>query len=386
MSWSSIPASIPRWLRRHPFALTAAVGGVNRLHRLVATRRSVFVIVAIAFLGAALVTLLVSTGVAALAMQQAPGYSGIVVAASGLYATSLVSRRRRAVEAARATSWLVATPRASHRTARAVPLTTLPLLWRLAVAVASILLLSLDTAVSVEQSLRLSALITMGVAVGAPCGWWLSHRSSKRSKEGSRYTPRRKRGTQTAPSSAALSHWPIAQAFASSRPENARLLLGAAVLTVPGGVGVLGALFILVTWAVGSYLVALLIAIPQVGRSASQWLRSTPITFWGFAWPLARRALLHQLFGTLIAMGVMLALGASALTAIHVGVVWLTLVALSAAVSLADCYHARSPGAKTVLAMLAALLAEQRVHGLGISIALFLTALHLRIGASHERT
>ena len=69
----------------------------------------------------------------------------------------------------------------------------------------------------------------------------------------------------------------------------------------------LGALFILVTWTVGSYLIALLIAIPHVGRSASQWLRSTPVTFWTFAWPLARRALLHQLLGTLIAMGITLA-------------------------------------------------------------------------------
>ena len=238
---------------------------------------------------------------------------------------------------------------------------------------------------SVEQSLQLSALITIGVTVGGPCGWWLFRRAPSRGNEGSRYTLWPKHGTHMVPSSAALSHWPIAQAFAWGRPENARLLLGAAILTVPGGTGMLGALFILVTWTVGSYLIALLIAIPHVGRSASQWLRSTPVTFWTFAWPLARRALLHQLLGTLIAMGILLALGAPLLTVVYFGAVWLMLVVLSAAVSLADCYRARAPWTKTTLSMLTALLAEGRVHGLGISIALLLTVLHLRIGANHVR-
>ncbi len=218
MSWPSIPPSILHWLRRHPFALTAAVGGVNSLQRTLTTRRTVFVLVTVAFLGALLVMLLVSAGGAAHAMQIALSYPGIVVAASGLQAASLVSRRRRAVETARAKSWLVATPQASHRTAGTVLLTTLPLLWWFAVALVSALLLSLDTQVSVGQSLQLSALIMMGIAVGAPIGWWLSRNSSRRSKEGSRYAPRQERRTHTAPSSAALSHWPIAQAFASSRP------------------------------------------------------------------------------------------------------------------------------------------------------------------------
>jgi hypothetical protein len=385
MNWRSIPPPIPQWLRRHPAALAAAVSGVNRFQRLATTGRSVLVYVATALLGAFLVMLLLSTGGAALAMQHALGYSGIVVAASGLYAASLMSRRRRTVATMRAKSWLVATPRVSHGSARTVLLTTLPLLWRLAVALTLALQLSLNTAVSVEQSLQLSALISIGVAFGGPCGWWLSRRAPSRGNEGSRYTFRRKYGTRMAPSSAPLSHWPIAQAFAWGRPENARLLLGAAILTVPGGTGILGVLCILVTWTVGSYLVALLIAIPHVGRSAAQWLRSTPMTFWAFAWPLARRALLHQLLGTLMAMAITLALNAPPLTVVYFGAVWLTLVVLAAAVSLADCYRSRAPGTKTILSMLTALLAEGRVHGLGISIALFLTVLHLRVGANHER-
>lgn len=385
MAWRSIHASTPRWLRRHPLALTAVIGIANRLRRLAATRRPFLIVLAMTLLGALALTLLVSSGGAVYAMQHALEYWAIAVAASALYFASLISRRRRAIETERATSWLVATPLVSHSSGRSLLLTSLPLLWRLAAAVAAAFLMSLDSAVGIEQSLRLSALVTIGAGVGGPSGWWLSRRSADRRSEGSRYTLRRKHGTQTAPSSAALSYWPIAQAFAWGRPENARLLLGAAILTVPGGTGVLGGLFILVTWSVGSYLAALLVAIPHVGREASQWLRSTPVTFWAFAWPLARRALLHQLLGTVIAMATLLALGASLATAVYFGVLWLVLAVLTAAISLADCYRARSPGAKTALSAIMALLAEQRMHGLGIAIAVLLTILHLRIGVSHER-
>jgi hypothetical protein len=177
----------------------------------------------------------------------------------------------------------------------------------------------------------------------------------------------------------------IAQACAWGRPENARLLLGAAILTIPGGTGILGALFILGTWTVGYYLVGLLLAIPHVGRAALQWLRSTPITFCDFAWPLVRRALLHQVIGTLAAMGVALALGVSVSTAMYVGVVWLALVVLIWTISLADAYRARPFATKSAISALATLLAEARVYGLGVLVAVFVAVMHLYLGASHER-
>jgi hypothetical protein len=384
MSWQSIHPSIPHWLRRHPLALGAAVAGLNRIRRSVGTRRSVFVVCAAALVAVLLVIPLVSDNGAVFVMQTL-GYPGIVVAVSGLYAASVVSKRRRTVETARMNSWLVSTPRAARGSVQTVLLTTLPLLWRLALVVAAALLLSLDTSVSIAQSLQLSALITIGSAVGGPGGWWLARRSPEQRNESSRYTPRRKHAVPIAPSNAPLSRWPIAQAFAWGRPENARLLLAAAILTVPGGTGIVSALSILVTCGIGSYLVALLIAIPHVGRAASRWLRSTPITFWAFAWPLARRALVHQFIGMLIAVGGMFALGASVSTTIYLGAVWLTLVVLTTATSLAECYRGRSPSVKTIFSAAAALLAEQRVHGVGISIAVLLTVVHLRIGASHER-
>jgi hypothetical protein len=386
MHWQSIPPSMPRWVLRHPLTLTAALSGVNRLRKLFSKRRSVIVAAVTALVGALLLALFLSVDSVGLAMRQTLNYSALVVSVSALYAASLMSRRRRTIAAERARSWLIATPLVSQAAGRTLLLTMLPLLWRLAVAATLVLLLGLNPTVSIEQALRLGTLIALGATVGGPCGWWLSRRAPTRSREHSRYTLRLRHGTQTVPSGAALSHWPIAQAFAWGRPENARFLLGAAVLTVPGGTGILGALSILVAWTVASYLGALLVAIPHVGRAASQWLRSTPITFRDFAWPLARRALLHQALGTLAGMGVMWASGVSPATAMYLGAVWLTVVVLTAAVGLADGYRGRSPAAKTLLSTLTVLLVDQRVHGLGISIAAFLAILHLRIGARHART
>ena len=384
MTWPSIPRTIPRWLYRHPLALATAVTSVNRIRRL-GRRRSVFSFVAITVLVALLLTLVAAANWARLVMHQALDYSPLVVAASGLYAASLMSRHRRTIETARAKAWLVATPLASRGSMQTLLFAVLPLMWRTTAAVTLAVLLTLDASVSVEQSLQLSALIAIGTVVGGPCGWWLSRGAASRGKPTSRYTPRRRPKTNFTPSTDALAHWPIAQAFAWGRPENARLLVGAAVLTIPAGTGIPGVLFILGTWTVGYYLVALFIAIPHVGRSALQWLRSTPVTFWAFAWPLVRRALLHQVIGTLAAVGVALALSASPSTAMYLGVIWLALVMLIWAISLADAYRTRSFAMKAAISTFAVLLAEARVHGLGVFIAVFVTVLHLRLGASHER-
>lgn len=384
MTWPSIPRTIPRWLHRHPLALTTAVTWANRIRRL-GRRRSASSFVAITVLVALVLTLVAAADWTRFVMQQALNYSAIVVAVSGLYAASLMSRHRRTIETARAKAWLVATPLASRGSMQTLLFTVLPLMWRTTAAVMLAVLLTLDASVSVDQSLQLSALIVIGTAVGGPCGWWLSRGGAIRGRPTSRYTPRRRPKTSITPSTDALAHWPIAQAFAWGRPENARLLLGAAVLTIPGGTGILGALFILGTWTVGYYLVALLFAIPHVGRSALQWLRSTPITFWAFAWPLVRRALLHQVIGTLAAMGVALALSASLSTAMYLGLIWLALAMLIWTISLADAYRARSFAIKTAISAFAALLAEARVHGLGVVIAVFVAVLHLHLGANHER-
>jgi hypothetical protein len=298
----------------------------------------------------------------------------------------LIPRGRRPAAAARARSWLVATPRAPSARGVAVLaaiLASLVLRW-LAAAVL-VLLVSFNAAVALGQSLTLLGLLIAGSAAGALLGGLLGSRGGGRAREDSRYTRRPKPNALARPSAAGLSRWPVAQALAWARPENARLLLLAAILSVPGGTGPLAATGLLASWVVVSYLTALLMAVPQVARAASDWLRSTPITFWAFAWPLARRMLLHQLGGTLGGVAVMLLLGTAPLTAIYAGTVWLALVAVVTATSFADCYRARSPRVKITLSILAVLLAEQRAHGWGVALALLLTAFHLRGGIRHAR-
>ncbi len=97
------------------------------------------------------------------------------------------------------------------------------------------------------------------------------------------------------------------------------------------------------------------------------------------------RALLHQVCGTLIGTTVLAAMGSPPATAFYGGVLWLSLVALATAVSLADCYRGRSPTVKLSLAVATTLLAEERGHGWGISFAVLFGALHLHRGATHER-
>ncbi len=288
MNWLSISPYLPAWLRRHPLLLASVLAAVNRVQRLTTTlwRGTILAIAAVLFLGGLIIALLITGGRAALVMQTALSYGGIVVTASGLYAVSLIMRVRREVAAARVRSWLIATPRVdSHSVGTTALLVAIPLLWRYGVVLAAMFLLSLDSSVTLQQSLQLAALVAIGGAVGGLSASAFPLRRRKRRDEGSRYTLRPTRTAQLAPSSAALSHWPIAQAFAWSRPENARFLLAAAILTVPGGGGFFDALFILVTWVVVAYLVAVLVAIPYVARTASEWLRSTPMNFWAFAWP-----------------------------------------------------------------------------------------------------
>jgi hypothetical protein len=330
--------------------------------------------------------MVIASAASANAIAQALNHAAIVVAAAALYTAVFVPKRRRIVVEARARSWLVATPCARSARGFAVfAAVAASLFTRWLAAAVLALLASLNAAVTFEQSLTLLWLVTAGGVVGALLGGWLALRGSKPKREGSRYTRRPKPVAFARPSAAALSRWPVAQALAWARPENARLLLLVAILTVPSGIGPIAAVGMLASWAIVSYLGALLLAVPLVARAASDWLRSTPISYWAFAWPIAQRGLLHQLGGTLVGIAVMMVLGAAPATAIYAGTIWLAVVVLVTALSLADCYRARSPFMKITLALIAVLFAEQRAHGWGVSLAVVLTGLHLRGGTRHAR-
>lgn len=387
MDWLAIPSYLPRWLRQHPHLLTSALANVNAIRRLTSTRRraGIGALVAILLLSGLTIALLISDRKATWAVQSALNNGGIIITASGLCALWLVLWLKREVGITIARSWLSGTPSVdAHSSKTSGVLLVVALAWRYSIVLAGFFLLSLSS-VTFQQSWQLAMLVTIGSCVGGLCAWVISRRQPKHRREGSRYVPKPTRASHFAPSSVPLSRLPITHAFAWGRPENMRFLVGAAVLAVPGGAGVLGPLFTLAAWGGVSYLIAVLVAVPYVARRASEWLRSTPMSFWQFAWPLSRRALAHQLCGTLIGIAVFLMLGSSLLTPVYIGALWMTVVVTTAAISLADSYRAKSPAMKTSVSIVSALVVEERAHGWGISLALVIAALHLRAGAAHAR-
>ncbi len=389
MSWQSIPPRLVRSLQRRPLLLAGAVAFHNRIRMLAAGRKrgELAALAAIAIVGALVLVFALQEPTLGRVVPWLLSHWALVVAVVFFYVGSLVARLRRDLEKAGRGSWLAATSRVQPERGKAIAERVLAaLLWRFVVGAALASLLALHRSVAIVQASQLAGLIAAGALLGTAGGWWLSTRTQRAAAEGSRYVPRFGRVRKShAPSAAALSRWPMAQAFAWSRPENTRFLLAAAILSVPGGTSAVGALSVLAMWLLLSYLVALLRALPLVARSASEWLRSTPIGFWAFAQSIAARALFHQCCGTLIATGVLLTLGTPLPAALYVAALWLAVVVLVTAVALADGYRGCSSPLKLALALAAALLAEERGQGWGISIALVIGAWHVRRGAAYER-
>jgi len=313
----------------------------------VATRRAYFTRAAAYLLGAVAIAAFALADRAAFVAETALSHGGIVAVAAGLLALSLVSRIRHRVRTALTHSWLIATPALRRRrTATKVLLFSSALLGRWLILLLLIFALSLDSSVSFGQCLSLAALATTGAAFGVLVAWAVSRRQIRSRREDSRYTRHPAAAGELTPSSEALSQWPIAQAFAWSRPENARVLLAAMILSVPGGMGIIGSLAVLVAWGLGSYLAAVSIAVPHVARTASQWLRSSPMSFRRFAWSLSWRALLHQLCGTVIAAVGLVSAGVTVVTVAYWSLLWLMLCVTMAAIGLAE--YCRRPYARRV--------------------------------------
>jgi hypothetical protein len=229
---------------------------------------------------------------------------------------------------------------------------------------------------------KLIAALSAGALAGMLFGLWMPQGKSHTPYEGSRYA----RATRVAvgqplrPSSAALSRWPVNLTLAWSRPENSRALVVIALLSVQAGSSMLAGIMVVTMWLLAAYLGSLLAAVVDVAREASTWLRSTPMKFHAFAWPIARRALLHQVAGTVLAMGVMIAQGAPLSMALYLGAMWLTLAVFVCAISLAESYRGRSPILKAALSVMALAVIEIREHAWSIVFAALLTAWHWRAG------
>lgn len=380
----AIPPLVVRVLRRQPQLLAAALGALNLFGRL-PRGRAALVALSIAALAAAIAVSAAASGRAAWAVGLLLERGALLAAGSAVYGAALIGRRRREIAESASRSWLVATPEAGGRASTAAILLSISLLWRLLLLLALALLLATDAAIAFRQTLTLAAWAAAGFGMGSVIGLLVRRSPRAHAHEASHYTRRPRRTQRFVPSPAALASWPTAQALAWSRPENSRWLVLAATLSVPIGAGAVGGLAILAAWLATSYFAAVLAALPHVARDAAAWLRATPIAFSKLAWPIARGALWQQAAGAALAAAVMIAAGASPRDALELAGLWLALAALVAAVSLADCYRGRTPNTKIWLSALSALLAEQRVRGLGVAVALAVTAWHLRPGVTHER-
>jgi hypothetical protein len=162
------------------------------------------------------------------------------------------------------------------------------------------------------------------------------------------------------------------------RPENTKLLLLLLIATMPAGTSAAAGLCAASVLLLASYASALARAVLQTGSEAAQWLRATPIQFLTFAWPIMRRAVLHQLLLSLLFAALLLPLGAALMSVTYLVVLWLALVLMTWIVWLQDCCNNQRPLLKAVGSVAAALGVEHFVRGWGIAGAVLWTCWNLR--------
>ena len=310
-------------------------------------------------------------------------YRALVIAAVGLYAAFTVGKQRESAEVRYTQFWLAAAPvRQYSRTLAILVVTLLPLAAQLLAV--CVMFAAMGVAGHVDATVvgRVMLWVAVASAIGSIVGWWSARRSRADALEGSRYVGGVKPRSETLPSLAALSGWPLAQVRAWGRPENLRILVVIpALFAVQAGSSAVHGLSVLAIWVLGGYLSGLLRAVWHTARSASEWLRSTPISFAQFAWAMTRRALLHQLIGTAVAAAVIVSLGAPWPSALYVSVLWLAIVLLAYSIFVVDAYRSRPPLIRLVLSFATLAIVEAREHGWSIPLAALLAAWHWRAGA-----
>ncbi|MBL8269428.1 hypothetical protein [Steroidobacter sp.] len=362
----SLPAWTPGWLRRHPALLVEWLRFVNALSRWRedGRRAAVFVASAVVSISAAvaMVALSLDSGRHAVGFVDALAKYWLLVAViAAVYAASTVARRRRQVVESQAQSWLIATPippsslRLSHAIRTLFPLVVMFLAVLVAAGVVALASDGATTMSAIDSVPNASAIVIAAVAggllVGGFAGWWAARGRKPAEFAASRYVLRPKASGPLQPDASALAHWPTAQVMAWSRPENSRYLLIIALLAVQGGSSAVTGLSVVAMYFVASYLAALLSAMIKVAEHAAAWLRATPMTLGEFVWALSRRALLHQVGGTVLAGVVMLILGSPIEMALQIASLWLVLVLSISGFALIDNYRGRSPAIKIALSV-----------------------------------
>lgn len=310
-------------LQRHPVFAAELLQWSARLRRL--NRLLVATVIA----GTALVLALLHSFVDAdAALASTAEQWPIVLALSALFVMGHVSRRRRGLAAEAARSWLAAAPIAQldRRMASAVRIVS-PIVALLGMGCTIVMTAARDAA-ALDAAQRICSSLWGGAFLGSIAGWLAPRRRQGSRYEASRYAPPVKAARRLEPSDRALSHWPIAQAFAWGRPENLRVVIVVCLLLgVQAGTSALHGVLIVASWILAGYLGSLLAAVPSAAQAAARWLRSTPIAVAGLGWALMRRALVHQALGVLLAAVAVSALGSPLRMTLALCTLWVVAVA-----------------------------------------------------------
>lgn len=366
---TSVPAWTPAILRRHPALLVEWLRMINWWsHRRGERSRALLLILSALAVFAALLFSLAGHVIGSI--ETLADYWVLLAVLAIIYAASSVSGRRRQLEESRSQSWLIATPIPSRSLLISHAIRVLlPLVVIAAIAVIFPALVALTHDGTIAAAEKVAGAAAGGLCIGGVFGWWSGGRAKTSGVVPSRYVPRPRGGRSVLarPDAAGLSGWPIAQVLAWSRPENSRYVLIAALLAVQGGSSAIAGLSVVAMYFVASYLAALVSAMTTVARLAAVWLRATPITLMGFVWSVSRRALVHQLMGTTLAVACMAVLGATLGMALQLATLWLGLFISIAGFALVDNYRGRSPSVKIALVIAA--------------FAALATLIQLRVGA-----
>ena len=380
-----VPHYLARALQRHPALLVDLLGLHNQLRSWIVAPRTRLVLGAVVLLGIAMVSVVfigarewLVAGLAWMVTYQV--WTAVLMA---IYAATLVIQRWRASERDIAMSWLMAAPNVAA-TLWSVKLWRT--LWPLALQV-SLLLACIGTLDWLELApasiKQLTAWLLGGVSLGAAGGWcWarLRRDAAQHARyEDSRYAPRPRRERHVGASTHALTLLPIARALTWYRPENARMFFLVTVLLLPAGISAQAAAGALIILGLMSYAGTLARAVMQTGTQTAQWLRATPLRFAAFAWPLMRRAIVHQALVTMVIGALLSALGMNLGAVLYLALLWLTLVLMIWVLWLRGCYHSERVWLKAVGSVAGTLGLEQWTpRGFGMIFAVLWTAWHLR--------
>ncbi|HEY8051533.1 MAG: hypothetical protein ACHQD6_08150 [Steroidobacterales bacterium] len=248
----------------------------------------------------------------------------------------------------------------------------------LGLAPAAVLLARLCVPGSAAVTSVLLTGIGIATATGALLGWFLPARDTQRSDCVPRHAPGPEASLKGL---AALSHWTQTQTGMWLQPRSLARLLLPAMLLLPMGTSGNVAIALLCLWSLAIYLFVLLRAMVHVARDGASWLRPTSVTFYRFAWAVARRPLFKQLQWTVSAAVLLIALGCQPQLAARVAEWWLALVTLTSGIALSRAYQSKTMRLRLIASVCVLAVLERFKQHLALPCALLISACYVREAA-----